>query len=98
MDADARRKQLSAPLYRVAHGDRPALRLVYDMTSAKLFGICLRILNDRSEAEDVLQDVYLTVWRKAASFDEARKSPITGRHRAEPRHRPTAFRRSVEAE
>ena len=77
MDADARRKQLSAALYRVARGDRPALRLVYDMTSAKLFGICLRILNDRSEAEDVLQDVYLTVWRKAASFDEARASPIT---------------------
>jgi len=77
MDADARRKQLSAALYRVARGDRPALRLVYDMTAAKLFGVCLRILNDRSEAEDVLQDVYLTVWRKAASFDEARASPIT---------------------
>jgi RNA polymerase sigma factor (sigma-70 family) len=64
-------------LNRVAAGDRPALRLVYEMTSAKLFGICLRILNDRSEAEDVLQDVYLTVWRKAASFDDARASPIT---------------------
>jgi RNA polymerase sigma-70 factor (ECF subfamily) len=77
MDADARRKQLSAALNRVAGGDRPALRLVYDMTAAKLFGVCLRILNDRSEAEDVLQDVYITVWRKAASFDETRASPIT---------------------
>src|SRR5262249_3265712 len=46
-------------------------------TSAKLFGACLRILNDRSEAEDVLQEVYLTVWNKAAAFDEARASPIT---------------------
>ena len=77
MDAEARRRQLSAALNRVAGGERAALRLVYDMTSAKLFGLCLRILNDRSEAEDVLQDVYLTVWRKAASFDEARASPIT---------------------
>jgi RNA polymerase sigma factor (sigma-70 family) len=73
MDADVRRKQLAAALNRVAQGDRPALRLVYDMTSAKLFGVCLRILNDRS----VLQEVYLTVWRKAAAFDEARASPIT---------------------
>jgi len=77
MDADQRRRQLSAALRRVAGGDRAALRLVYDETSAKLFGVCLRILNDRSEAEDVLQDVYLNVWRKAASFDENRASPIT---------------------
>ena len=57
MDADERRKQLSAALNRVAAADRAALRLVYDMTAAKLFGICLRILNDRSEAEDVLRIV-----------------------------------------
>ena len=77
MDAAARRKQLSAALNRVAGGDRAALRLVYDMTAAKLFGVCLRILNDRSEAEDVLQEVYITVWRKAGAFDEDRASPIT---------------------
>jgi RNA polymerase sigma-70 factor (ECF subfamily) len=77
MDADSRRRQLAAALRRVAGGDRAALRLVYDETTAKLFGVCLRILHDRSEAEDVLQDVYLNVWRKAASFDESRASPIT---------------------
>jgi RNA polymerase sigma factor (sigma-70 family) len=77
MDAEAKRRQLSAALHRVANGDRRALRLVYDMTSAKLFGICLRILKDRNEAEDVLQEVYLTVWRKASAFEETRASPIT---------------------
>ena len=77
MDADATRSQLAAALVRVAGGDRAALRLVYQDTSAKLFGVCLRILKDRGEAEDVLQEVFVTVWRKAASFDPGRASPIT---------------------
>jgi RNA polymerase sigma-70 factor (ECF subfamily) len=77
MDADATRSQLAATLMRVAGGDRAALRIVYQDTSAKLFGVCLRILNDRSEAEDVLQEVYVTVWRKAGTFDPGRASPIT---------------------
>jgi RNA polymerase sigma factor (sigma-70 family) len=74
---DAMTNQLSAALARVAAGDRAALELVYRDTSAKLFGVCLRILNDRREAEDVLQEVYITVWRKAGVFDPARASPIT---------------------
>ncbi|MGC1762457.1 MAG: sigma-70 family RNA polymerase sigma factor [Pseudolabrys sp.] len=47
------------------------------MTSAKLFGVCVRILGERAEAEDVLQEVYVTVWRKAADFDASRASPMT---------------------
>jgi RNA polymerase sigma factor (sigma-70 family) len=77
MDAEAHRRLLAAALARVSGGDRAALRNVYQDTSAKLFGVCLRILNDRSEAEDVLQDVYMTVWRKAGTFDPSRASPIT---------------------
>jgi RNA polymerase sigma factor (sigma-70 family) len=77
MDAETRRRQLAAAIRRVAGGDRAALRLVYAATAAKLFGVCLRILKDRSEAEDVLQEVYLTVWRKASAFDETRASPIS---------------------
>ena len=61
---------------RVALGDREAFRTLYDRTSAKLFGICLRILNDRQEAEDVLQETYVKIWNKAASFASGRASPI----------------------
>jgi RNA polymerase sigma factor (sigma-70 family) len=101
MDAEAPRSQLAAALARVAAGDRAALRLVYQDTSAKLFGVCLRILNDRSEAEDVLQDVYVTVWRKAAAFDPGRASPITwlvaiARNRAIDRLRSSAMSRRME--
>jgi RNA polymerase sigma factor (sigma-70 family) len=101
MDAEASRSQLAAALVRVAAGDRAALRMVYQDTSAKLFGVVLRILNDRSEAEDVLQDVYVTVWRKAGSFDPGRASPITwmvaiARNRAIDRLRATTMSRRME--
>jgi len=101
MDAEALRSQLAAALARVASGDRVALQLVYEMTSAKLFGVCLRILNNRSEAEDVLQDVYVTVWRKAAAFDPGLASPITwlvtiARNRAIDRLRASAMTRRME--
>jgi RNA polymerase sigma-70 factor (ECF subfamily) len=62
---------------RIADGDRAALQTAYRLTSAKLFGVCLRILHERAEAEDVLQEVYLTVWQKAAGFDPGRASPMT---------------------
>ena len=69
--------ELAALLARVAEGDAQAFQQFYDRTSAKLFGITLRILIERQEAEDVLQEVYVSVWRKAATFDPARASPIT---------------------
>ena len=71
------RQALLAALDRVAGGSEAALAEVYDRTSAKLFGICLRILGDRGEAEDALQEVYVSVWRRAGSFDASRASPIT---------------------
>jgi RNA polymerase sigma-70 factor (ECF subfamily) len=77
MDLDANRSLIAAALARIPAGDRAALQTVYRLTSAKLFGVCLRILSERSEAEDVLQEIYVTVWRKAAAFDPSRASPMT---------------------
>lgn len=68
---------LSPLMSRIANGDRGALRELYDATSAKLFGVVLRILSDREEAEDVLQEVYVTVWRRADRYEAARASVIT---------------------
>ncbi len=77
MDLDTNRTLIVAALARIPAGDRAALQTVYRLTSAKLFGVCLRILGERSEAEEVLQEVYVTVWRKAADFDAGRASPLT---------------------
>jgi RNA polymerase sigma-70 factor (ECF subfamily) len=77
MDLDANRSLIAAALARIPGGDRTALQTVYRLTSAKLFGVALRILGERSEAEDVVQEVYVTVWRKAGEFDAARASPMT---------------------
>lgn len=74
---DQARAALTAALSRVASGDRNALRDVYDRTSAKLFGIVLRICGEREAAEDVLQEVYVTVWNRAAGYDPERASPVT---------------------
>ena len=73
----ARRARLSEALVKAGRGDRNAFAAVYAATSAKLFGVCLRIFPDRNEAEDVLQDAYLTIWNKAASFESGRASPIS---------------------
>ena len=77
MDEAEARAALTARLQAVAKGDRAALRDVYLRTSAKLMGICLRILRQRDEAEEVLQEVYITVWNRADRFDPAISSPVT---------------------
>ena len=58
------RAALVDALGRMAAGDRAALKLFYSATSAKLFGVILRILNDRSEAEDVFpyRSMLLATW------------------------------------
>ncbi len=71
------RAALVDALMRTGQDDRDAFRTVYTMTSAKLFGICLRICGERQGAEDVLHDVYLTIWNRAGAYQPGRASPIS---------------------
>jgi RNA polymerase sigma-70 factor (ECF subfamily) len=68
---------LAALLDGVARGDRLALSALYERTSAKLYGICLRLLGSDAEAQDALQETYVTVWRNAARFDQDKAGAIT---------------------
>ncbi len=73
----AAREELRAAMMRLADGDSAALEQIYAATRVKLFGICLRILGDRKEAEDALQDVYVNLWQRADRYDPQRASPIS---------------------
>ena len=61
----------------IALGNRQAFEKLYRDSSPQLFAICLRIVSQRSEAEDVLQEVFATVWRKAAQFDVERAGAMS---------------------
>lgn len=69
--------ELNDLVHRLASGDRSVFPALYRATSAKLYGIILRILRRRDLADEVLQEVYVRIWNNAASFDSARASPIT---------------------
>jgi RNA polymerase sigma-70 factor (ECF subfamily) len=76
-DWTARSLDLSRLLARAGLGDRAAFATLYERTSSHLFAVVLRINRDRAQAEDILQEVYVNVWRAARSFDAAQSQPLT---------------------
>lgn len=64
----------SALIEKMMAGDESALSALYDRYSAMLFGMLTRILQDRHAAEEVLQDLFLQLWRNAGQFDSSRGS------------------------
>lgn len=64
--------QVAALLRRVAVGDRAAFAELYDHMAARMFGLVRRVLVDRDLSEEVLQEVFLEVWRTADAFDPNR--------------------------
>jgi RNA polymerase sigma factor (sigma-70 family) len=68
--------QLARLLAAIARSERDALAQLYVRTSAKLYGICLRILGSEAEAQEVLQEAYVTVWSRAETFDPGRAGAI----------------------
>jgi RNA polymerase sigma-70 factor (ECF subfamily) len=86
-----------------ALGNCQAFASLYDRYSPQLFGLLLRILQSRAEAEDVLQEVFIEVWLRASNFDETRGRLFTwlvilARSRAIDRARALASRRRATTE
>ncbi|EIL94031.1 sigma-70 family RNA polymerase sigma factor [Rhodanobacter spathiphylli] len=77
VSSPAERDELNRLLQQSGSHDQKAFAELYKRTSSRLFGVCLRMLRDRGEAEEVLQETYTTVWRRAASFDASKASAIT---------------------
>lgn len=69
--------RLDALLAACAAGDREAFRQLYQAGAPRLFGLLLRMLGRRDEAEDVLQEVFVTVWKRAGQFRSSRGSAST---------------------
>ena len=76
-DWTERSHDLSRLLGRAGVGDRAAFATLYERTSSHLLAVVLRINRDRAQAEDILQEVYVSVWRAASSFDAAQSQPLT---------------------
>lgn len=72
-----REDDLDALLGKVAHGDQRAFARLYQLAAPKLFGLVLRILRRRDWAEEVLQEVFVVLWRQAGDFAAAKSAPMT---------------------
>ena len=70
-------RELAQLLAHAGLGDRQAFARLYDRTSGHLLAVVLRIQRDRAMAEDLLQEVYVSVWKAASGFDAARSQPLT---------------------
>lgn len=92
-----------ALLKAIAGKEEKALSQLYDRYRVVLFGLLVRILNNREEAEDVLQELFLQVWHRAGDYDSNRGRPFTwlvtlARSRAIDRLRSVASRERVATE
>jgi len=68
--------ELMALIDRIGQQDEAALRQLYDKTSAKLFGLAMRVVRQREGAEDVLQEAFLTIWRAAGDYRASLSPPM----------------------
>jgi len=73
---ETRDARLQALLSGCAAGDGSALKTLYDLVSPALFACLVRMLRRRAVAEEALQDVFVTVWERAAQYEPSRGSPM----------------------
>src|ERR1700734_691838 len=101
MTAPTRESLDSALVERMMAGDESALAALYDRYAGMLYAMLVRILKDTHAAEEVLQDLFLQLWRGASRFDASRGSlpawlMVIGRNRALSRLRTRAYRETPE--
>ena len=71
---DDQNREQAHLLAAMARGDKSALASLYDSLSRPLYSLAYRIINDGSEAQDIIQDVFLQIWQKADTYDTSRGS------------------------
>ncbi len=75
-DFSSQDDELACLLSKIAQGDEQALAICYDRTSAYVYSLALRILNDAALAEEITLDVYMQIWRQAGQYDQGRGKPM----------------------
>ena len=76
MHAESPDTQLIALIDRVALADESALKELYEMTSSKLYGVAVRVVSNKSWAEDVLQEAFINIWRIAGDYKASLSPPM----------------------
>lgn len=64
-------------LHRSSLGDQAAFATLYDATSARLYGLVVRVVRDPAQAEEITQEAFLEIWRSSARFDSQRGSALS---------------------
>ncbi|MFE2326842.1 ECF RNA polymerase sigma factor SigK [Streptomyces sp. NPDC059385] len=75
--ADAGGPRLEEVMERVGHGDKDAFTILYDAVAAMVFGIAVKVVRDRAQAEEVAQEVMIDLWRQAARYRPGQGSVTT---------------------
>lgn len=71
------RDRIEGLIARVSLGERAALSELYDLTSAKLYAVSLRVLSERQSAEDAMHDTYVKIWKNADRYRVTGHSPMS---------------------
>ena len=75
-DSSEHRRRLAELIEACATGDRAAFRRLYDLSVRFVFGVVLAVLRDPEISEDVAQEVYISIWKRARSFDTEKGNPL----------------------